>query len=913
MKIITTHQNPTFDSIAGVFAASLLDRDAVVVLPKKLERVQKNFLSLHFKPGDFIYDDELDCSKVRGAMLICVKSAHRIAPISKILDNPNILVAVIDKSPAIKCEIQADSVIEAESGSVTALICKKLFEDNITISPVYATLFALGIHEITGSLLYPNTSEADISCLAELFRRGVNLKTVNLFLKEDGLSNIQKSVLDELVKSREIVNLNGFEINFYFAENNKFVYKFDSIIQRIVDTDKFNIAVFIARMGSSVHVLARSNVEQINLGEIFAKAGGGGPKYAAYATLADFSLKQAYEKVKTVLKKNLKPAVTARDIMGPSVLFLNPEVIISEAEKIMFRYAYTAAPVTDGNKIIGFIRKIDIDRAVHHGLSHAPISGFLCRETIYSQPNEPFETIVEKIARSETKTILVGSENKVAGIITANDILNHTFTKSKNKEGGQAGSFAAAATAEAFKKTGGPGQLKTATGGGALKVSLSEYFSKPVFKLLKEVSKKAGELKVSAYIVGGIVRDMILKKQSADIDIVIEGMSAIEFAEALAGSKEFITSRHERFKTAAISMPGLPKIDFATARAEFYESPAALPDVFQGNLYQDLLRRDFTVNAMAVSLCAHNFGEIIDYYGGFGDIEKKVIKPLHSLSFIEDPTRIFRALRFKTRLGFTIDRHASAGIKEALKFDISKKIEPIRIFNELENIFSEPAVHETMREINKYGLFDFISEDIIFTDIIDKMIKNAAKYLGKTEKLFAGGPRPDKTAIFFSILLLNESGEKASALAARMNVSRHVRDVINETCEFLLITRTEFEKLAAAVCGGKRVKKAAAISDLDIYRLFKNRSREFLITLLAALDSKIAYDAVIKYIFKLSNVLPTINGNILKNMGVKPGPAFRTILDRVTEMKAVGALKTHIDEIAYAKELIEKLGRGESI
>lgn len=905
MKIITTHQNPTFDSIAGVFAASLLNADAVVVLPKKLERVQKNFLSLHFKPGDFIYDDELDCSKVSEATLVCVKSAHRIAPISKILDKPNILVAVIDKSPAIKCEIQADSVIEAESGSVTALICWKLFDDGVEISPVYATLFALGIHEITGSLLYPNTSEADISCLAELFRRGVNLKTVNFFLKEDGLSNIQKSVLDDLVKSREIVNLNGFEINFYFAENNKFVYKFDSIIQRIVDSDKFNIAVFIARMGSSVHVLARSNVEQINLGEIFARAGGGGPKYAAYATLADFTLKQAFEKIKAVLKKNLKPAVTARDIMGPSVLFLNPDVVISEAEKIMFRYAYTAAPVTDGNKIIGFIRKIDIDRAVHHGLSHAPISGFLCREVVYSQPNEPFETVVEKIARSETKTILVGSENSVAGIITANDILNHTFTRSKNKSGGQAGSFAAAA--EAVKKTGGAGPVKTAAGGVAPKVSLNEYFSKPVFRFLKEVSKKAAELKVSAYIVGGIVRDMILKKPSADIDIVIEGMSAIEFAEALAGSKEFITSRHERFKTAAISMPGLPKIDFATARAEFYESPAALPDVFQGNLYQDLLRRDFTVNAMAVSLCVHNFGEIIDYYGGFGDIEKKVIKPLHSLSFIEDPTRIFRALRFKTRLGFAIDRHAAAGIKEALKFDISKKIEPIRIFNELENIFSEPAVHETMREINKYGLFDFISGDIIFTDIIDKMIKNAAKYLGKTEKLFAGGPRPDKTAIFFSILLLNESGEKASALAARMNASRHVRDVIKETCEFLLITRTEFEKLAAAASVEKRGKKAAAFSDLEIYRLFKNRSREFLITLLAALDTKTAYDAVIKYIFKLSNVLPTINGNILKNMGVKPGPAFRTILDRVTEMKAVGKLKTHIDEIAYAKELIENL------
>lgn len=926
MKIITTHQNPTFDSIAGVFAASLLDPYAAVVLPKKLERVQKNFLSLHFKPGDFIYDNELDCRKVTGATLVCVKSAHRIAPISAILDNPNIFIAVIDKSPAIKCEIQADSFIENESGSVTAVICRRLFESGVEISPLYATLFALGIHEITGSLLYPNTTEADINCLAELFRRGADLKTVNLFLKEDGLSNIQKSVLDDLAKSRETVDINGFEVNFYFAESGKFVYKFDSIIQRIVDSDRFSIAVFVARMGQSVHVLARSNVERVNLGEIFARAGGGGPKYAAYATLPNCTLNEGFEKIKAVLKRNLKPAVTARDIMGPSVLFLNPDVIISEAEKIMFRYAYTAAPVTDGKKIVGFIRKIDIDRAIHHGLSHAPISGFLCRETIYSQPGEPFETVVGKIARSETKTILVGSESRVVGIITANDILNHTFARSNDKNG--PASTAAISrrrvpASSAGRKTAGRPGGRSGIGPvkppadherreGPIKVDLSDYFSKPVFRFLREVSKKASELKVSAYIVGGIVRDMILKKQSADIDIVIEGMSAIDFLEALAPSKEFITGRHERFKTAAIAMPNLPKIDFATARAEFYESPAALPEIFQGNLYQDLLRRDFTINAMAVSLCARNFGEIIDYYGGFDDISKKVIRPLHSLSFIEDPTRIFRALRFKTRLGFSIDRHAAASIREALKFDVSKKIEPIRIFNELEHIFREPTVHETMREINKYGLFDFISADIIYTDVIDRMVKNAAKYLAMTEKSFAGGPRPDRTAIFFSILLLNESGEKARALAARMNASKRVRDIISEICELLLTTRTELENLIA------RSKKngsarAPVLPDLDVYRLFRGRSNEFLITLLAAVDNRAAYDAVTRYIFKLSNITPTINGNILKNMGAKPGPAFRTIIDRVTELKAAGKLKTHIDEIACAKQLIEKLERGGQI
>lgn len=918
MKIITTHQNPTFDSIAGVFAASLLNRDALIVLPKKLERVQKNFLSLHFKPGDFIYEDGLDCSKVSEATLICVKSPHRLGVLSKILDNPNILIAVFDKSTAIKCEIQADSLIQQECGSVTALICRRIFEAGVEISPLYATLFALGIHEITGSLLYPNTAEIDITCLAELFQRGSSLKTINFFLKEDGLSNIQKSVLDDLIKAKEVININGVDINFYFAENHKFIYKFDSIIQRIVDSDKFNIAVFIARMGASVHILARSNIEGINLGEIFATSGGGGPKYAAYLTLSDSNIKNAREKIIALLKKNMKPAVMARDIMRPGVLFLDPGVTISEAEKIMFRYAYSAAPVTDKKKPAGFIRKIDIDRAAHHGLSHAPISGFLCREIIYSSPNEPFDTVVEKIARSETKAVLVGNENKIIGIITSADILNHTFTKSKNLKGGYDKTLVSAKIPRGVKI-----ERRADLKEQQPKLRLENYFSKPVFKLLKKISKKAAELKVSAYIAGGIVRDIILKKPNSDIDIVIQGCSAINFADSLAEEPGYVTNRHERFKTAVVEIPGLPKIDFATARSEFYESPAALPDVFQGNLYQDLLRRDFTINAMAISLDCDNFGKIIDYYGGLDDIKKKQIKILHNLSFIEDPTRIFRALRFKTRLKFKIEKHTENCIKEALKFDISKKIEPIRIFNELDHIFNEAAVYETVCQLNKYGLFDFISGDIVFTDIIKNMVKNASKYLEKMDELFAGKPRPDKTAIFLSILLLNEPPNKTSALMAKMNASRKIRDIISETDEFLLITRTEFDKLIAnrehlkskaalhRRKRGEKVKsdhqKQPVISDLNIFRLFKNRSSEFLIIFLSAVNNKQAFDSVIRYIFKLSDIKTSIDGKILKNMGVKPGPVFRVIMDKITEKKAAGLLGNHTDEIKYARELANEL------
>jgi len=887
LKIITTHHNPTFDSIAGVFAASLLHRDAVIVLPKKLDHAQKNFISLHFSRSAYFYQDEIDSSCVTSAILICVKNHHRLQSFSKILDNPNIFVVVYDKSPAIKSEIRADSLIEAEYGSVTSLICEKLFDSGIKIEPLYATLFALGIHDVTGSLLYPNTSAADINCLAKLFKLGVNLKTIGSFLK-DGLSDIQKNTLDDLVKSRQIINLNGFDINFYFAESQKFIYKFDNIVQRIVDSEKFNVAIFIAKMGLNVHVLARSNIEDVNLGEAFSSFDGGGPKYASYATFHNCEAPEVFLKIKTALKKNISPKLTARDIMSRQVLFLKSDVIAREAEKILFRYGYSAAPVVEGEKIIGFIRKADIDKTIHHGLSHAPISGFVCREVIYVHLNEPFDSVRDRIASSEAKAVLVGNASDVAGIINRTDILNRIFIKrTKNIRDEKIEN-------SIFTKV-----PSTDLSGEKHFISLSDYFSRPIFRFLSKVSKKAAELKVSSYIVGGIVRDMILKKQSLDIDIVIEGMSAIDFAEELVESPEFIINRHERFKTAVVLIPGLPKIDFATARSEFYASPAALPDVFQSNLYQDLLRRDFTINAMAVSLGRDNFGELIDFYGGFEDIKKKKIRILHSLSFIEDPTRIFRALRFKTRLGFGFEKHTERKIREAIDYEVSKKIEPIRIYNELELILKEPSVCETIRELEKYSLFEFISRDVIFTDTLKKMALRASKYLLKLEKRFAGHHRPERTIIFLAILLLGMASDKIKTLLLDMHVMKSVREKILEASERLLIIQTEYLKIEDA--GGVK------LSDSNIYRLFNSRSDEFMIIFMAAMGNAHAYRAAVKYIFEISKIKPSVNGDMLKNMGLKPGPVFKIIIDKIAEKKAAGDLKNHADEIKYAKKLIESL------
>jgi len=889
LKIITTHDNPTFDSLAGVFAASLLYGDAVVVIPKNVGRAIKNFLLTYFSDSDYIFADA--AGSFAGAeelTLICAKNLKRVPHVAKLAERPNVYISIYDKSPAVKPDIAADSINEAEYGAVTTLMCEKLFERKINFSKVYATLFALGIHEVTGSLLYPNTRVNDIACLSRLLKAGADLNTVSIFLK-DKLSDIQGEILNKLIASRRVININGVDVTIYSAETSKFIYKFDNIIQKIADNDNFSLAIFITRMGNHVYISARNNMEEINMGGIFKTLGGGGPKYAASATLTGCGVTDAITRIKALLKKKIVPKLTAADIMSHPVLLLSSDISVREAERILFRYGVSGAPVHENNSIKGFLKKSDIDKAIHHGIGNAPIKAFLCKEVIYVSPNESFENIKHKISDSETKNILVGSETKTVGIITRSDVLNYAFNEKSHYKRKKTANFLVhehAVDLESIKR------------GPEIKIPLEKFFSRKVVKFLKNVSKKASELNCSAYLVGGIVRDIILEKESLDIDIVIEGMSGIDFVRNFIPDKEFILNMHQKFKTATVKMPDLPKIDFATARSEFYESPAALPDVFQSNLYQDLLRRDFTVNALAISLNRDNFGFLIDYYGGFDDIKKKSVRILHSLSFVEDPTRIFRAIRFKSRLGFKIEKYSEEKIKEALGYGVVKKIEPIRIFNEMELIFNEPDPYKIICEMKKYKLFEFIHKDIVFTEKLQKVFKNAYIYVKKYHSNFIGSEKLDLSALYLSIILLGAPIEKIPELLSNMHIGRQTRDKIIEITEGLLSARNEFEKL----CDGRK-----KVSDLDIYRLLRGRSNEFISVFAAVEGSRVAINAAYRYISKISGVKTTLNGEILKKIGVKSGPMFREIFEKAVEEKIRGNLKTHIDELGFAKTFLNRM------
>lgn len=199
---------------------------------------------------------------------------------------------------------------------------------------------------------------------------------------------------------------------------------------------------------------------------------------------------------------------------------------------------------------------------------------------------------------------------------------------------------------------------------------------------MKRIGDYANGMGYKAFLVGGTVRDIILDKESLDLDITVEG-DAIKLGERLAEELGGTLVAHKMFGTCTLELKGKVKIDFATARKETYEKPAALPKVEPSSLKDDLARRDFTINAMAMSLNKEDFGRLIDLFGGREDLAKGIIRVMHDKSFIDDPTRIFRAVRFGKRFGFAIDRRTLRLIESAIKKGMLNKLSKYRINKEL--------------------------------------------------------------------------------------------------------------------------------------------------------------------------------------------------------------------------------------
>ena len=419
---------------------------------------------------------------------------------------------------------------------------------------------------------------------------------------------------------------------------------------------------------------------------------------------------------------------------------------------------------------------------------------------------------------------------------------------------------------------------------------MDERLDKKTLKRLTEIGGLADSLGYHAFLVGGFVRDLLLRIETYDIDLVIEG-DGILFAEEMVKHFGVKVKPHKEFSTAKVIYPDGFKIDIATARLEYYKAPAALPIVEHSSLKLDLHRRDFTINTLAISLNKNTFGLLIDFFGAQRDIKEKAIRVLHSLSFVEDPTRVFRAIRFEHRFGFQIGKHTLSLIRNAIRMDFLSKLKGKRIWSELSLIMLEESPEKILKRLQELDLLKFISPDLKFDREKERLFQQMHAVLQWYELLYRGKPC-DIQALYTFGLIDRMTLEQIEDFCKRTEMTEVFRKRVLENTERY---RDAMAKLPAAIYTGKKS---------EIHKVLETLSQETMLFIMAKTKSEEIKKAISNYVTYKDVLRPFFTGEDLKKLGIKEGPIYKEILETLKDAKIDLNLKTKEDEEIFVKKYI---------
>lgn len=872
MQIITTHLNADFDAIASCMSAKKLYPEAVVVLPGSMERRVKLFFE-SFHPFEIKKMKDIEPDKVKTLIVVDTRSIQRIGELSQFLKK-GVKVHLYDHHPKGEDDIKADFEITEQIGALASLFTEIFRKKNISITPLEATLLCVGIYEETGCLLFPSTTSRDVEAVAYLLKRGANLNIVSQFLKEE-LSREEIFLLNEILNSLQEHLINGVRINIGYGvqEESQDISHIAHKVMDIIDTEALFL---IIEMQDKILIIGRSNTPQVDVGLILSQFGGGGHWAAGSATLKELPVTLLIEELLKFIKEYIKPQRIAKDLMTTPVISVQWDRTIKEVEEMMTKYGINAIPVLKGENFIGVITRGVVEKAIFHGLKNSKVVDFATTDAYTAEEDTPLWEIEKNMVELNQRFVPILKEQKVVGVITRTDILRNLYEElirkfkiSKPKE-----------ESEESRRT--------------VANLMKEFLSEEVYEILRIAGSLAEEMELGAYLVGGTVRDLLMRRPSPDIDIVVEG-DGIAFAHELAKKIDGKVTPHPRFATAKI-LKEIKKngeikkfyIDIATARTEYYESPAALPKVETSSIKKDLYRRDFTINALAVKLNTKDFGLLIDFFGGQRDIKDKKIRVLHNLSFVEDPTRAIRAIRFSEKLGFKISKHTENLIKLAVKMNIFDKLKGPRLYEELILLLKETLPHNSIKRLGNYGLLKLIHPSIEERTIYNALAK-AYETIQGIELLFLK-EEYRKEFIYLMVILWNlniaEREELLQRICAPANIKRElIENTISAQKTLELFTPEDSQEF-----------------NVKIYNLLKPLNIEAVI-LMMIYAKEWQKKAIFNYLTRLKDIKPLITGEDLKKLGIQPGPVYRKILESILREKLQGRLLSKEEEIEFAKKI----------
>ncbi len=864
MQLAVGHANPDFDAYAATVAATKLFPGMRGVFLGTQNPNVRSFHNLHEDFLDFVDLKGLELDDVERLVMVDTRDAGRIGELGEVALRAGVEVIVYDHHPPAEGDLAGIDDRSLDVGATTSILVHELHRRGIPLTPLEASVMLLGIHEDTGSLTYPGSTAYDAQAASYLMAAGADIEVVNQFLTRT-LDPTQRMLLDALTEHLEVWDVNGQQVAVGWAQADDYVDSASVLTHYVVEDMGYRVAIGIVSMPERTQVVARSRLAEVDVGAVMTRIGGGGHAQAASAAFRSITIEEARDKIRAALEAEVRPPLRAGDIASRPVRTVSPDESMREAGELMATWGHGGLPVLEKGRLAGLVTRKDVDKAVRHGLAHAPVKGFMTRDPVTVAPDLDLFALERLLAKAGIGRVPVVEGDTLVGIVTRKDLLR--------AEHGD----------DYLDRRLPHARIESTT---RFLSSVDSLLPPEAVGALRRLGALADEHGLRAHVVGGFVRDMLLGRRNLDMDVVVEG-DGVRFAEAAAATLAGRVKVHRRFGTAVLVLSRTLHVDITSARTEYYTRPGALPTVERSSLRQDLFRRDFTLNAMAACINPECFGAIADPFGGLRDLERGTLRVLHSLSFVEDPTRVLRAARFERRYGFTLDSASEDLARRAVEMEMLDEVSGARIREEMLDILDEDSPSLVFERLAELGALDvLLPESVSASGAVRRLSATESAYR-KLAPLFSRTPRRRVVLV-----------AAVASAAHRADAERWLRHFRfgREYGEPALATSSRAEATLVALKSRRKMR------DSRLYSLLEHLPDEAVLVVWA-LGTPTARDRIERFVTELAKIKPAVTGADLIEMGYEPSEAFSTILARARYDRLDGRVIGREAELANLRRL----------
>ncbi|NJD39570.1 MAG: CBS domain-containing protein [Geobacter sp.] len=878
MDLITTHLNADFDCLGSLAAAARLYPGALLAFPGSQEKNLRDFCARNPELlPPLTRAKEVELTAVTRLIIVDCQQPSRIGRFADLLLRPDLNVHIYDHHPVTADSIKTNGGSIRPVGATATIMVTQLQERGIVPTPAESTLLLLGIHEDTGRLLFPTTTPEDYRAAAWLLEQGAQLHLADELLSPE-LTTPQVELLHDLLASLKTSEVNGVRVSVAHASRPWYVADIAGLAHLMRDMENLDLLVLAVAMAARVYLVARSRVAEVDVGELLRSFGGGGHAAAASATIKGENLSTVLERLERNLLLAVRPRRTVGEVMSAPVCTVSSEITVQGARDQLVRYNYSAMPVLQDERLLGIITRKVAEKAVYHGLGDRPVTELMHTSVLRATPETPISAVMEYMVGGDRRFVPVFRQGVLTGVVTRTDLLRHLH-----------GSNTGGETLYDLDRLSPEPRERDLAG------LVRRRLDAATVQLLEQVGTAGDRLGVAVHAVGGFVRDLLLNVTNLDLDITVEG-DGIFFAETFGTEQGCRVRPHQAFGTAVLIFPDNRKLDVASTRLEYYESPGVLPTVERASLRHDLYRRDFTINTLALCLNSGRFGLLLDFFGGQHDLQNKTIRVLHNLSFVEDPTRAFRAVRFEQRLGFQIEPHTEGLLRSAVRAGLVERVGGKRLQGELISIFTEQAPAPAIIRMGQLNLLPCIHPALRCGPDGEQLFAELEQVLAWYRLLYL-----DKPLELWAVWFL--------ALTDRLDAECYL-----ETCRRLVMP----ERLMERIFGQRHrslkrlqsLRQAAArnstVPNSKVYTWLHEMPLELLLYGLARSGQEELRRLVSLYLTRLMTVKPLVSGSELLELGIAPGPAIRSMKERLLAARLDNEIASKHEELELARQLIAR-------